>query len=916
MTDARISGGLEGRFPATFNVAVWCLLLAVAGCSGDEPVVNECGGSGVLPAQVGASCGPCNDGVYQCAGGDDVACMGAGANNNCGGCAVLPQPPGAACVTDRGMGVWQCDGVDDVICATGGTGACGGAVDPEPLPGVPCGDCGLGRTVCDGPATVVCNDAFAGLNDCGSCGELPGAPGDDCGECGGQLVCYQGGLICYEAGRNRCGGCSVLEGDPGDPCADGFLVCTPLGEVSCQPSAQATNACGGLSALENQPGQSCGACGDGWTLCASPEGVVCAGASETNACGGCGPLPGVPGEICAAEGWAWTCTADKTLTCADRRNEQPLGLTITPDDVALRVGQEATLTAWLRLTPTTRENKTTSASWTTSDSDVATVKAGKVTAVSAGTVTITARFEGHVAELQLDIKPGPAEMVSLSIEPSSLVVRKDSTATLLVVAHYDDGTQRAVTEWVAWWVEKPSVASVSGEVVSGLAPGITQVVASFQSLTASAQVEVRSPPFTGLSVSAASTVVSVGASTQLTAAASRHGEPAVDVTGSTAWKVQPADRGTVDATGRLTAVAAGTVTVVGTYENLTASVTLEVKAPIDSLVVAASPTSIPLGMTSQLVATGTRSGGAPEDVTAQVAWTVSPLDAGSVDAFGRFVPAAIGTATILGQLDGKTASVEIEVRAPAVVALLVRPDTLRLEQGATSQLHAIAELDNGTEEDVTARAFWTSDAPAKVSVAAGLVTALGSGFTNVRASLDGREGAARIEVPGPPVTALTLTPGVPLTLTIGVCVPFEVMATFASGESSPATADVAWSFTGEHLSATAVAGRYCVVGIGSGSVKVELGGQSASVTVQGVVRPAHVGSDDASGTVYRVLHASNHVAAETTLPGQQWSGHIYRTLLAGTAHVAAETDTHHIHRKTFPSNHVTADPRSHHVTRP
>src|SRR5690606_750042 len=129
---------------------------------------------------------------------DEVGCVGARANNACGGCSALSQAPGSDCATDLGVGLWQCEGTDGVTCIGSGTGACGGSVDPEPLPGLPCGDCSEGRTVCDGPSAVVCNDEFAGVNDCGSCGELPAAPGDDCGECGGQLVCYQGGLICYE----------------------------------------------------------------------------------------------------------------------------------------------------------------------------------------------------------------------------------------------------------------------------------------------------------------------------------------------------------------------------------------------------------------------------------------------------------------------------------------------------------------------------------------------------------------------------------------------------------------------------------------------------------------------------------------------------------------------------------------------
>ncbi len=75
--------------------------------------------------------------------------------------------------------------------------------------------------------------------------------------------------------------------------------------------------------------------------------------------------------------------------------------------------------------------------------------------------------------------------------------------------------------------------------------------------------------------------------------------------------------------------------------------------------------------------------------------------------------------------------------APTPVELLVTPVTLTLARNATSSMRAQVERSNGTIEDVTAAAVWTSSAPDVVTVQAGLVKAVGIGTATVTAGYDG-----------------------------------------------------------------------------------------------------------------------------------------------------------------------------------
>ena len=65
------------------------------------------------------------------------------------------------------------------------------------------------------------------------------------------------------------------------------------------------------------------------------------------------------------------------------------GVSLNPSSIQMVEGEQTTLIA--TVTPSDAENK--KVSWSTSDSSVATVENGKVTAIKAGTATITVKTE-------------------------------------------------------------------------------------------------------------------------------------------------------------------------------------------------------------------------------------------------------------------------------------------------------------------------------------------------------------------------------------------------------------------------------------------------------------------------------------------------------------------------------------------
>lgn len=292
-------------------------------CSGATSE-NACGGCGPLFASEGDACGPCGDGAWACSDGG-LTCEGASPSNPCGGCADLSGAPGDACtvgddeaITIQSVEVTSghlaCTSPDDLRCVLPGQNACGGAQDLPGQPGDPCGPCDGGVLACDGDDALTCLDESAGLNECGGCNPLPAAEGDSCGRCGGQYQCDGEELLrCDEPNRNACGGCDDLGGNqPGDVCGQDSLFVCAEDTLTCQEGAQ--NPCGGTSPLDAAPGDPCGTCGQGYTLCASPEITVCVNDTPTNACGGCAPLPAAPGDPCTDDA-SFACASPNHLAC-------------------------------------------------------------------------------------------------------------------------------------------------------------------------------------------------------------------------------------------------------------------------------------------------------------------------------------------------------------------------------------------------------------------------------------------------------------------------------------------------------------------------------------------------------------------------------------------------------------------------
>jgi hypothetical protein len=130
-------------------------------------------------------------------------------------------------------------------------------------------------------------------------------------------------------------------------------------------------------------------------------------------------------------------------------------------------------------------------------------------------------------------------------------------------------------------------------------------------------------------------------------------------------------------------------------------------------------------------------------------WTSSNASAATVSASGLVTGVAAGDATITATSEGKTGSLTVTVTTVPVATVKVTLSATSLAVGQTAQ--AQATLLDSAGNVLTGRSVsWASSATTAASVtAAGLITALASGTTDIVATSEGKTGSATLSVSAP-----------------------------------------------------------------------------------------------------------------------------------------------------------------------
>lgn len=236
-------------------------------------------------------------------------------------------------------------------------------------------------------------------------------------------------------------------------------------------------------------------------------------------------------------------TASCRITVADP------SIQLDKSSVDLYVGATATLSA-------TVVPAGSAITWKSADTSIATVSGGKITAVAAGSTTVTASItvngKSYTASCPVKVtKPS----ITLSNSTLSLYIAGTSTLTATTVPS---------GQTVTWKSDNTSVATVSAGKVTAVAEGTANITATItvneKSYSATCKVTVTKPTIT---IDKSSLSVFIGDTATMTATTNPTGQ-------TITWKSSNTGVATVNSSGKITAVAAGTA-------NITASITVNGK---------------------------------------------------------------------------------------------------------------------------------------------------------------------------------------------------------------------------------------------------------------------------------------------------------------------------------------------------
>jgi uncharacterized protein YjdB len=245
------------------------------------------------------------------------------------------------------------------------------------------------------------------------------------------------------------------------------------------------------------------------------------------------------------------------------------GITVNPTSLSLVEGDTGSLSA--TISPSNADNQ--SVTWDSSDKSVATVSNGTVTALKAGSATVTAKSVdgGFTASCSITVSAKVIEVGSVSLSKEELTLTEGDSETITATVKPDDATDKTVT----WSTSDAAIATVDGGKITAVKAGTATITAKAGDKTATCKVTVEKKVIAVESVELDKTALELTEGDTGTLVATVKPDDATDKT--VTWTSSDPDVATVE-DGKVVAVKEGTVTITATAGEKTATCAVTVKA--------------------------------------------------------------------------------------------------------------------------------------------------------------------------------------------------------------------------------------------------------------------------------------------------------------------------------------------------
>ena len=521
-------------------------------------------------------------------------------------------------------------------------------------------------------------------------------------------------------------------------------------------------------------------------------------------------------------------------------------VTISPTNPTILVGSTQQFFATAHFTDGTTQSVTSSSSWASSNTAVATVgnttgTYGLAQSLSGGSTTITVTLASSSKSTTLTVKT----LTSITVNPATAQVAVGLTQPFTATGNYSDGTQADLTTSAQWSSSPTSVATVSNTagsqgVATGVAQGTATITARSGSISGSASLTVNpAASLVSIALNPTNPMLPVGLSRQIQAIGTYSDNSTQDITTNVTWSSSQTSVGTVSnasgSQGVITAVALGNTTITAIQGSISSSTTLRVKT-LTSLVVTPTNTTVPNGSNVQLYAQGTFSDGTTQYLTTSVNWSSSVSSVATVNSLGVASAAGLGTTMLTATSGSISNGTNLTVKKLSSISVYpnnVYPNTLILPVGATQKLTATATYTDGTQSSVTSAVQWSTSAVNVVTVGSnigtyGVINGVSAGTGTVTAAVGAISGSSTVIVKSQ--QSITVSPGNPL-LGNGMQQQFTAMASYGDSTTEDISSYVTWGSDTPTVATINSQGVATAAGAGQATISASTGAVAGTTTL-------------------------------------------------------------------------------------
>jgi len=521
-----------------------------------------------------------------------------------------------------------------------------------------------------------------------------------------------------------------------------------------------------------------------------------------------------------------------------------VSIAVTPAAASIPLGNTQQYTATGTYSDGSTQNLTNSVAWTSSANNVATINVGGLaTSMATGSSTISAALGSMSGSTTISVTP--AVLVSLAVTPANVSIALGTTQQFKATGTYTDGGTLDVTNSVSWSSNASSVATISSSAGSqGLATsmgiGVATITATSGTISGGTTLSVTAAALTYVVVTPAIPSIPLGSSQQFTATGTFTDKTTQDLTSTAQWSSSQVAVATISTASGSQGLAAsagtGTTTVTATVGSVSGSTSLTVTAAaLVSISVSPANVQIAVGNRQSFAATGSLTDGSTQELTSSLTWASSNSAVATIDNSGVATGGSTGITTISVTSGSITGTTTLTVTAAVLNAITVNPTAASIPLGTTQQFTASGSFSDGSTQDVTATAHWSSSDGTVATVSntvgsQGLASALASGAVTITAASGSVSGSGNLTVTAASLVSIAITPLNPA-IPLGTSQQFAATGTYTDGTTKDITPTVTWtsSIPSVAVISNAIQSQGLATSAGTGTTSIT-GTQAAQTT--------------------------------------------------------------------------------------